>query len=76
MQDPWREPWFVTGAPVRKKPVNVLMRRLLVGVLAAAFAGALALAGKAQAADTPGCAISYEKKSGEIWRLVAKPAVW
>ena len=70
-----QDPWFVTGAPVRKKPVNVMMRRLLVGALAAVFVGALALAGKAQAADTPSCAISDDKKSGEIWRLVAKTYV-
>ena len=74
MQDPWREPSFVTGAPVRKKPVNVLMRRLLVGALAAVFVGALALAGKAQAADTPGCAIAT-RRSREKAGLLAKAAV-
>ena len=51
------------------------MRRLLVGTLAAVFVGALALAGEAQAAHASGCAMSYEKKSGEIWHLVAKAAV-
>ena len=60
MQDPWREPGFVKGAPVRKKPVNVLTRRLLLGALAAVFIGALALAGKAQAADTPGWVVKAE----------------